>query len=49
MRQMMSIEFYSKCKKCSTEEEFKYVGFGDSEFKCLKCGEKLENEIRTKR
>jgi predicted nucleic acid-binding Zn ribbon protein len=45
---MMSIKFSAKCKKCETEEEFKYVGLEDSEFDCLRCGEKLKNEITTK-
>jgi hypothetical protein len=41
----MFIKFYSKCKRCETEEEFSYIGAEDSKFDCLRCGEKLSNEI----
>ena len=40
----MSIDFYAKCKKCDTEEEFKFIGVDDRKFTCLRCGEDLENE-----
>lgn len=40
----MIAQFYSKCKKCETEEEFTYVNVDDREFDCLRCGEKLKNE-----
>ena len=40
----MIIEFFAKCKKCETEEEFLYVNVDNREFDCLRCGEKLKNE-----
>ncbi len=41
----MAVEkFKSKCQQCETEEEFEYVGTGNSKFKCLKCGKELKNE-----
>ncbi len=44
---MMCINFYAKCKKCETEEEFIYIGLIGSEFDCLRCGGKLKNETVT--
>lgn len=44
---MMFIKFSAKCKRCETEEEFVYVGLEESEFDCLHCGEKLNNEVVT--
>ena len=40
----MITEFYAKCNKCETEEEFTYLNVDDREFYCLRCGEKLKNE-----
>lgn len=37
--------FKAKCKNCYLEEEFEYIGKKDSEFKCLRCAKKLDNEI----
>lgn len=38
-------KFLSTCKNCSEIEEFMCCGEIGTEYKCLKCGEKLENEV----
>lgn len=47
MLQMTYIKFYAKCKKCENEEEFEYLCVDGREFDCLRCGNKLKNEIDT--
>lgn len=41
----MGNKFYAKCKRCETEEEFEYVSVLGLDISCLRCGEKLINEI----
>ena len=38
-------KFISTCENCEEVEEFICCGENDTEYKCLRCGNKLENEI----